>query len=65
MSFRLSTKIQVSIKTYSYSNNIFEGRISTEEAIALLYMMRYQDVPINGTKILCGDDQGIIIFDET
>ena len=56
-----TSKRQGTIERSSNSTEFCAGRVASEEAIALRYMLRSLGVPIIGATELCGDNLGIII----
>ena len=56
-----TSKRQDTIESSSYSAEFCAGRVASEEAIALRYMLRSLGVPIKGATELCGDNLGTII----
>ena len=55
-------KRQVTIDIYSYSAEFCAGRVATEEAIVLRYMLSSLGVPLKSATELCGDNLGKIIY---
>ena len=56
-----TSKRQGTIKKSSYSAEFCAGRVPTEEAIALRYMLSYVGVPDKVATAICGDNLGMII----
>ena len=56
-----TSKRQGTIESSSYSAEFYAGRVASEEAIALRYMLRSLGVPVIGARALCGDNLGMII----
>ena len=54
-------KRQGTIKSSSYSAEFCAGRVASEEAIAIRYMLRSLGVPVRGATALCGDNLGMIM----
>ena len=56
-----TSKRRGTIESSSYSPELCSGRVSSEEAIALWYMLRSLGVPVISATALCGDNLGMII----
>ena len=56
-----TSKSHSTIEISSYSAEFCTGRVDSEEAIALQYMLRSLGVPIIGATELCGYKPGMII----
>ena len=54
--------MQGNIESSSYSPELFTGRVSSEEEIALWYMLMSLGVPTIGTTAICSDNLGMIIY---
>ena len=50
------------IKSSRYSTELCAGRVATEEAITLGYMLRSLGFTVKGATALCRDNLGIIIY---
>ena len=61
MPISCTSKRQVNIESSSYSTEFFAGRLDSEEAIALRYMLWSFSVTIKGATALYGDNLGMII----
>ena len=57
-----TSKRQGTTESSSYSIEFCAGRVASEKAIALRYMLRSLGVPIKGDTALCGDNLGMIIY---
>ena len=55
-------KQQGTIESSSYSAEFCAGRVASEEAIAIRYMLCSLGVPVTGATSLCGDNLGIIMY---
>ena len=55
------SKRQGTIKSSSYSTEFCAGRVASEEAIAIHYMLRSLGVTVRGATALCGDNLGMIM----
>ena len=51
---------QGTIKSSSYSTKFCAGRVASEEAISIRYMLLPLGVPMRGATALCGENLGII-----
>ena len=56
-----TSKRQGTIKSSSYSADFCAGRVASEEAIAIRYMLRSLGVPVLGATALCGDNLDMIM----
>ena len=56
-----SSKRQGAIDMYSYSAEFRTGRVATEKAIDIQYMLRYLVVHVKGPTSLCGENLGMIV----
>ena len=56
-----TSKSQVTIEISSYSAEFYTGMVTSEEAIALQYMLSSLGVPVKFVTSLCGDNLGMII----
>ena len=56
-----TNKRQGTIESSSYSAEFCAGRLASEEAITIRYMLRSLGVPVTGATALCGDNLGMII----
>ena len=56
-----SSKRQNGIEMYRYSEDFCVGRVATEEAISMRYILRFLCVPVKVPTTLCVDNLGMII----
>ena len=56
-----TSRRQGTIESSSYSAEFCAGRVASEEAIAIRYMLRSLGVPVRGATAICGDNLGMII----
>ena len=61
MPISCNSKRHGTIKISSNSAEFCAGRVASEEAVALRYMLRSLGVPVKGATELCGDNLGMII----